>query len=92
MHVRKIFDLGEKKQNSRQETFKIRQNPKFGLRNAVNTENIALRSLQVLYIFVLRAEIVVPQWYQLRHHMPCERTTWLEMNIVSFLTSEDMEK
>ena len=30
LHYRKILDLGEKKQNDRQEPFKIRQIPKFG--------------------------------------------------------------
>jgi hypothetical protein len=39
------------------EPFKSSKIPKILSRNAVNTKNMALRSLQVFYTFVLRVEI-----------------------------------
>ncbi len=61
LHYRRIFDLGKstpKKQNPRKEPFKSSKIPKFRLETLRNTENIALRSLQIFYVFLLRVEIV----------------------------------
>ena len=59
MHYRLIFDQVNqgKKLNSRKEPFKGSKIPKFCRETQQNTENIALQSSQIFYIFVSRVEI-----------------------------------
>ena len=61
LHYRLIFYLDKsrrKKRNSRKEPFKSSNIPKFRREILQNMENIALRSSQIFYIFVLRVESV----------------------------------
>jgi hypothetical protein len=52
------FLIKAKKVNSRIELIQISKIATFGYEMLQNTENIALRSLHILYMLVLRAEIV----------------------------------
>ena len=58
LHCRLIFDLEKSgRQKNWKEAFKSSKIPKFVREILQNTENIALRSSQIFYIFVLRVEI-----------------------------------
>ena len=60
LHYRLIFDRSKSRQkepNSCKEPFKSSKKPKFGWKMLQCVENIALKSLQIFYIIVLRVEI-----------------------------------
>ena len=58
LHYKKRFDLWKKNKITAKNLLKLDKIQNLVAKCCKNTENIALRSLQILYTFVLRVEIV----------------------------------